>query len=220
MKTLYTFGVFLLGAHLFSGCVAPSNLEYDSARMLSTKEVDVTASYSTYLLYAYTDSTNYPLQENAAVRLSYGVNERYNFSLRYERASTNLSFNTDLISFDGAFGYNYFEVNNKLSIKQDKIALSLPIGAYQFIGNESASDLVYVFDPRLMFTIPLKEEKFNLTITPKAHFFIGDVFAGWPGLTIGSEMSGDLSRWAIQPSIGFDGFFSAGIGFRYGLIRK
>ena len=64
MKTLYTFGVLLLGAYLISGCVAPANLEYDSARMLSTNEVDVSASYSNYLLYYNTDTTSLPVQQN------------------------------------------------------------------------------------------------------------------------------------------------------------
>ncbi|MDG2244867.1 MAG: hypothetical protein P8L71_00755 [Flavobacteriales bacterium] len=219
MKTLYTFVVFLMSACLFLGCVAPTNLNYDSARMLSTKDVDGSASYSNYLLYT-TDSTSSAVQQNVSAAVHYGVSEQYNVSLKFENATGEYSIDSELISFEGTVGYNYFELNNKIGLLKDKIALSLPLGAYQFRGNENVSDFVYVFDPRLLLTIPLKEEKFNLTITPKAHFFIGDVFVGWPGLTIGSEMSSDLSRWAIHPSIGFDGYLSAGIGFRYGIIRN
>ena len=147
------------------------------------------------------------------------MNERCNVSLRFERAIGKLSLNSDLLSINDALGYNYLEVNNKLAIKQDKIALSLPVGAYHFLNQERSTNMLYVFDPRLHFTIPLKAEKFNLTITPKAHVFFGESAGMWPGLTLGSEMSSDLSRWAIHPSIGFDGFLSAGIGFRYGIIR-
>lgn len=211
MTPIKTFAGFCLVCITLFSCVAPVNLNYDSARMLDAKEVEVTGATGSYVVY-FTDSTASSIQSNVGGSIRCGITPKYNIGITYENARGAYSFESRLINLNGVIGYDFFELNNKFALLKERIALSLPVGLYAFQAEEVLNKQIYFFNPRLHFNLPLKENKANLNINPKLQMLVADGFVAWPGLSIGGEFSSNLQRWAIRPEVGFDGFFSAGIG--------
>ena len=192
MKQIHYFNLFLLSA--FTSCVAPVNLNFDSAKMLEKGSVEAQASSSAY---AYLNEV-YVTNLNFGAKAGFGVSGRYNIKLRYEC----------LLPADGNDIYNFIEIDNKISILKNKIALSLPITFY--LGNES----VLVVDPRFYFTYS-KSNKFEFTFAPKVHIALSGDSGILPGACLGFGFSKDLTKWAVRPEIGYDSYLSLGIGFSF-----
>lgn len=126
---------------IFTGCMAPINLSFDSAKMIKKGGIEVQANSSYYPEYE---------QFNYGAKIGLGVSNKYNVKLRYEA----------LLQFE--IETSYFEIENKVKLA-DWAAFSLPIGVY-------IEEDIFVFDPRLPLTFsPNKTVDFS--IIPKCHIF-------------------------------------------------
>jgi hypothetical protein len=224
MKTRF---LILVSISLFlSGCFAPLNLSYDSAKTLDKGQLEIQGAYSRY--YAPNDSLPSTLiNTNWGFSLGYGITNRYTLKFRYEYISPSNIFKDvfDTKDFNKLFSLSYFEINNKFQLRKDNLALSIPIGAYFF--NRSVSEggfgLLMSVDPRFYLSFFRSTNVFELSIIPKVHIIFGSGAGAFnPGLSLGMGFSSDLNKWAIRPELGYDGFLSFGIGANINLntVRK
>ena len=202
--------IILFVSALWTGCFAPINSTFEGAKLLDKGEVELQGNYSRYY-FPFEDEFGGNTNNNVGVAIGYGVSEKFNMKLRYERMHV-ITQDWDFFDLDGGdFGMNYLELGNKFLLREDKIAFSMPMAIYFTNFNNSP---LFSLDPRFLFTIG-GTEKFEFNIIPKAHVFIGDGVAILPGFNLGFAFSNDLNKWAIRPEIGYDTYFTIGIGMNY-----
>jgi hypothetical protein len=228
MKTRLILIIFI--SLILGGCFAPLNLSYDSAKTLDKGQIELQGAYSRY--YAPNDSlSNTLINNNLGFSLGYGITDNYNLKFRYEYINPTVTFQRIFGKVNKTFkvmnSLSYFEINNKLRLAKDNLAISLPLGAYVYNStgsNEGTGGLGWFsFDPRLYLTFFRSTGVFELTIIPKAHVLFGKLGGyGMFGLSVGMGFSSDLDKWAIRPEIGFDRFLSFGIGanFNFNTVQK
>ena len=222
-KHLLSVSIILM---LLSGCFAPVNLTYESARTLRKGEVDVQGNYSRYCdiegsLNNDYETTNY--NNNYGFKIGYGLKDGHTIKLRYEKLLVNQdNYSFGSLDFSDPFeSVSYIEVENKFKFKRwDKdIAIGIPVGYYFIKYDNLSSDGILAIDPRIYFTTPLNASNtFELNIIPKAHMFLSEGIGVNPGISVGFGFSNDLSKWAIRPEFGYDGYFSFGVGLNVNLI--
>jgi len=206
--------VGFLSIILLSGCFAPMNTVYESARTPNAGEFELSGNYSHY--YPFWVDTVYLLQptnRNYGGSLAFGLSDNFSMKFRYERMNVeSIQFWDIKIREEGENidEFDYFEIGGKLALWKDHIALSLPVGMYR-----NGENNMTTMNPRLFLT--LGGDKFEFSVIPKATILFGeDEIIAIPGATIGFGFSNDLNKWAIRPEIGFDGLFvNAGIGINY-----
>jgi len=219
MKTFK--GLFIIMFLFLAGCFAPVNLTFDSAKTLEKGQIELQGAYSRYSF-----ETDTLLNQNYGFTLGYGISDKYTMKFRYEFISPTISFESifDDETFDFLNSIHYLEINSKISLVDDALSLSLPMGVYFYNMNNSLSPESSIstglgwfsFDPRLYLTFFRKSNIFELTVIPKAHILFGSWgAAAFPGISLGFGLSSDLDRWAIRPELGFDGYLSYGIGMNY-----
>lgn len=200
-------------AFIMTGCFAPVNSVYDSAALLEEGEFQIKGNFSK-------NKNNNGLQietpnENYGGAISYGLSRHFNAGLRYERIANveqlSLESNPVFQSFD------FLEARGKVNLLKNRIAVEGAIGSY-FQQKELIN---YSFEGRLFFTHRFNKN-FELSAIPKLRFVAG-IPGGMPltpGIIFGAGISTDLDKWAIRPEIGYDGNFTAGIGFNYNFSVK
>ena len=52
------------------------------------------------------------------------------------------------------------------------------------------------------------------------HVFIGDGVGILPAINLGLGLSSNLDKWAIRPEIGYDRYFTFGVGVNYNIKPK
>lgn len=200
----------LLLTILFTGCIAPLNSVFDSAKLLDKGEFEVQGNYSKY--YDYTWGAGY-IHDNYGVGIGYGLTDQFGLKLRYERglAAANPDLGTE------PFQFNIIELSGKFEVVEDKIAFAIPITT---IFSPNGIDL-YTVSPRFLLTYTNWNNRIELNFIPKAHVFIGTNSVGLrPGVNLGFGFSSDLSKWAVRPEIGYDGYLNFGIGTNIYIGRK
>lgn len=224
MKTKAIF--ISLMALLLSGCVVvPVNLSYESARMLDKGQIQLQGSYSRYNTVKDTSAN---LCNNFGFAAAYGVSEKYSIGVRYEHLDMTPAFgdvfdSEDTEDFSQILKMNYIEVNNRIRLKEDFIAIGIPVGMYivndVIDTEENFNSWGYFFiDPRIYFTFFAKSDIFELSIVPKVHIIAGFLGAQViPGISLGIGLSSDLNKWAIRPEIGYDKYLSFGVGVNFNI---
>jgi hypothetical protein len=214
--------VVLLGlmSILMSGCFAPVNLSYDSAKTLNKGQIEVQGMYSRYDVTNDTLATAL-INQNYGISVGYGFTDKYTVKARYEYIEPTITFQKIFDEIDEEFNemnsMSYFEINNKLMLIDNVLSVSLPLGAYFY--NTKAIDIKnggmgwLSFDPRVYVTFFRSTDIFELSVVPKLHVLFG-TFGGYvtPGISLGIGLSSDLDRWSIRPEIGYDNYLSFGIG--------
>jgi hypothetical protein len=238
MKTL---SILLISISLLlTGCFAPVNLSYESAKTLNEGQAEVQGSWSQY--YAMNDSTHQTtrLNNNFGGSFAYGITDKYTMKLRYEYMNFSPMFkdifgeNSDLSSDLSALtSMSYFELNNKIKLVKNNFSVGLPLGLYIYnkslfhesdsTGNKSGLGLGWVcFDPKFYISFFRKTKVFELTVIPKAHVMFG-YFGAYAqlGISMGMAFSSNLDRWAIRPEIGYDKFLSFGVSgcYNFNIIK-
>jgi hypothetical protein len=216
-----------------AGCFAPINLTYDSAKTLDKGQIQVKGNYSRYNVMEKTvNDTSYSglINENFGFSIGYGISDKFTMSAKYEYMKPTITFQKIFgeISedFNGMNSMSYFEIDNKLNLVENNLAISLPLGAYFYNTKvlEQAKGGMgwFSFDPRLYVTFFRKTNIFELSIIPKLHILFGS-FGGYvqPAISLGMGFSSNLDRWAIRPEIGLDQYFSFGVGanFNFNTIK-
>lgn len=185
----------------------PSNLNFDSARMLEKNQVEIQGSGSYYVNHdANFEEVGEDLtQLNFGFRFGLGITEKYNFKLKTEFMMPSYNY----VDYNiGQLNMLYVELDNKFRLGENA-AFSLPLGLY--VGDFPAIQL----DPRFYITV-IPSDKFDFTIIPKCH--ISGLGAGGiiPGISVGAGFSSDLTKWAIRPEIGYDLWsLSGGVSISY-----
>jgi hypothetical protein len=209
--TITSLGLMLM--LLSTGCFAPINSTFESAKLLEKGTIEVQGSASAY--YEFEEENVLNINNNFGFAVGYGVSDQFNMKLRYERINSDYSFMFQNNQIDIKELANYFELSNKISLKKDKIALSIPIGIYQLSEESGLGNNIFgILDPRLFLTFS-KSKTFEFNVIPKVHISLGDEITFMPGINVGLGLSSDLSKWAIRPEIGFDGYLTVGVGANY-----
>lgn len=207
---------------LLTGCFAPVNLTFESAKTLNKGEIDVQGNYSSY--YEPWQNSSMPgffnTNNNFGTKVGYGINDRYTIKFRYEHFAILTSYDFELFDLSGLSDHisvNYFEIENKFKFKHANIAFGAPIGYYSFWVDNKATNGAFSIDPRVYFTFFGSSSKFELNFIPKAHILLIDGMIFQPGVCLGFGFSSDLKKWAIRPEVGFDGYVSFGISLNLNL---
>ena len=212
MRKSFFVLLLFLAVFLIQGCFAPLNSVFENATLPSKHELQVKASASTYYGPDFDlgeeDSKNLiHYNDNLGIALRFGFTDKFNLGLRYEHLFVRNEFEL----FDDTEPYrgqiNYYELSSKINLKENKMALDIPIGLYDYEG-----EFVFAIDPRYIVTFR-KSQKFEINLFPKIHIFIGDGIQFIPAIGAGLGLSSDLDKWAFRPEIGLDGnlFFGAGV---------
>jgi hypothetical protein len=205
---------------LMTGCFAPVNLSYDSAKTLNKGQIEVQGMYSKYDVTNDTLSTAL-INQNYGISFGYGFTDKYTVKARYEYIDPTITFQKvfgDISDeFNGMNSMSYFEINNKLMLIKNTLSLSLPLGAYFYnskvIDARNGGMGWLSFDPRVYLTFFRSTNIFELSLIPKLHVLFG-TFGGYvtPGISLGIGLSSNLDRWSIRPEIGYDKYLSFGVG--------
>ena len=170
----------LLFATLFlSRCVAP----YESARMLPKGTSEVKAGYTQTRFYDGADAGK--LDDGWGVGFGYGLTDRFNLKVRYERFYS-----------DEGRG-NYLGAGPKLAIIPNRIAAALPFSL--FFGEQSQT---WAVSPMLLFTLPNASNTFEATFGARSDLFPEEENGLLFSFNLGFGWSKNLDQWSIRPDLG------------------
>jgi hypothetical protein len=196
------------------GCFAPVNLVYEDARMLGKGEVELLGSYSRYagqvddgglLLYNF----------NLGIQAGLGLAEVWDLKLDYEHLRLTTAYdvaNTRLVRWDETSPMHYLEIENKISLYRDHVALGIPLGYYLLLADEEEVEGMFILDPRVYLTYTNPKHTISVNLVPKIHLWLEKDPFLFPGISLGLGLSTDLDKWVVRPEVGYDGYFSIGIG--------
>jgi hypothetical protein len=217
MKTILSKPIFVLSLALSiilcNACIVPLNSSFESARTLKKGEVELMGNYSKYTFAS--DGESEVANNNIGLRIGYGISDKFDLKFRYER----------LTSAEYREGYNYLAIAPKIGFLSNKIAFTVPVGAYfQSIGKDSGSD--FFMSPKFLFTYPANN-KFEVTFATKADIFFEKNSDLLLGFNFGLGFSDDLDRWALRPEIGMmidpgekGKIWTFGIGLNFNIKSK
>jgi hypothetical protein len=208
-------GFILLISIVLQGC-APVFSELQSARTVGKNRVEFTPSYSSVNFAA--DGERDKMQKHIGLQAAYGISDKVDIRVRYERAwEAEGSIKENGISI-GAIGA-------KFSLIEDKIAFYLPIG--RAFGEDTED--TWQMHPTFIFTMPVVAEKIDVTIAPKYLISFCEGCENLLAINLGLSLSDDLTRWAIRPEYGMlfnpgeEGHFnqfSIGVSYTFGQDRE
>lgn len=199
-RTAVKVSFALLALFVFSSCMVPVNLNFESAKMLEKGDFELQGNGSSYSLPSEQMEID---QLNIGLKYGMGITDKYNLKLRVEGLFP-------IWEGETTEGFIFIEIDNKLKLGK-MAAVSLPLGVYtSFSGGASLQ-----FDPRFYLTF-IQTDNFDLTFIPKCHIFGLRKDALFPGISIGAGFSSDFNKWAIRPEVGYDRLsLSGGISFTY-----
>jgi len=198
--------LFIFSTITTFSCHAPVNLYHDTAKMLEKDELKLTGNYANYI----TLEEREPLTENFGLSIDYGISNKYNLGIHYERINSRIFTTEEEIELDDLLdswdtsvplNLNYARINNKFSLKKDKISVGLPAEVYF-----NADGFLTGFSPHLIFTVG-NNPFFEANISPKLNMFFttgeNQIYgAVLPGISLGFGLSTNLEKWALRPEIG------------------
>ncbi len=168
-------------------------------------------------LYEKTGTTN----NNFGFRLGYGLTERFDLKLRYEKMAFTRHFDGRLRTAQ------YFSITPKFAVIPGHFSVFIPIGRYYAnyeSDNSKYSQRIGSVSPYLMYSMTSKNQKFDLSAHVKSDFiyeFDTDAESNlYLGAGLGVGFSKDLRKWAIRPEVGIssDGsgtYWNYGIGLQF-----
>lgn len=235
MKSLQIVMLFsFFSLVLFSCAFAPVNNQYEKAGTLKKGNIELSGNYTRYSGSGggETISTN----NNLGFRAGYGISDKFDLKLRYERLAPTNGFGLDLFDEDvndDADGkikaISYYSIVPKFALIPEKLSLLIPISHYSFqeeIEGEENGNLNSIA-PQLIYTLSNSKNKTDFSFGLKADCLFGNGGGGGVllGTTIGAGFSSDLSKWAVRPEVGASflgggAFLSYGIGLQLILVKK
>lgn len=213
-KTLPLFSVLVISI-IFCSCsiVSPVFNQFETAKTLQKGNVELMGNYSGYHGASFSDET--AVNKNLGFRFGYGVSDEVDLKFRYERLMPTQT-NDDLL------GANFYSFITKISLKEDALALLVPISLYDAKekSTNGEDDVQYSFSsisPQLLYTYTNDKNTVDVTGSVKMEIlFAGGGGGVLFGVNAGAGFSSNLSKWAIRPELGI---LSIGPGFflSYGL---
>ena len=204
-------GLILIIPIVLQGC-APVFSELQSARTVGKNRVEFTPSYSSVSFAA--DGEREKMQKHVGIQVAYGISDKIDIRVRYERAwEEGGDIKEDGISI-GAIG-------PKFNLLEDRVAFYIPIGrAFGEYTEET-----WQIHPTFLFTIPAVPDKIDITFAPKYLISFCEGCENLLAINLGLSFSDDLNRWAIRPEYGMlfnpgeEGHFSQfsiGVSYAFG----
>jgi len=222
LKTLTCGSIAMISVILLlSSCIsmAPVNSTFESAKTLSKGQFELQGHYSKYTYREKSEeagiaTTNEASNANVGVRVGYGISDRLDLKLRYERLKPLLQEDKDQVD-----RINYFSLTPRYNILKDYISGGVELGLYKTTVKDAESgdysESAFVISPRLAFTYP-STPYFDLTLTSKLDIFT-EGSGNYLGLNLGCGLSSDMNVWSLRPEAGLM-FSLDDIG--YGVVWK
>ncbi len=214
-KTILIVALYSTG--MFSCAFVPVNNQYEKAGTLKKGNMELSGNFSRNSISG--DGGSEGINNNIGFRVGYGVSDKFDLKIRYERLMPTRKNEED---FSGA---NYFSIVPKIALIPDQMSLLMPLSFYTFknqFNDASTNESLTSFAPQILYTITGAKKKSDFTFGLKADFLFGgggddnNGAALIPGLTLGAGFSSDLNKWAIRPEIGAS-FLGAGAFINYGI---
>lgn len=207
-----------LCAILFSCAFAPVNNQYEKAGTLKKGNLELAGSFTGYSVAGGGESGS--SNNNFGFRVGYGISDKFDLKLRYERLIPAAGFNSDFNGDEEIKAINYFSIVPKFALIPEKLSLLVPVSHYSykevFNGEEFNASLNSI-TPQLIYTLSNAKNKVDFSFGLKGDCFFGEGGASlFMGTTAGAGFSSDLSKWAIRPEIGAS-FIGGGAFLSYGL---
>ena len=172
---------------MLQSCVTPFS-ELQSARLVGKNNVEITPAYTT--TSSTSDGETEGVQNHVGLHAAFGLSSNVDLRCRYEYIW--------LKEDDFGNGVNVIGLGPKVSLLENKIALSLPIGAA--FGKDVEDQ--WEFQPSILFTWPAIEDKLDITFAPKYIATFCEDCTDFAAFNLGLAISSDLSSWAIRPEYG------------------
>ena len=216
MKIIIYFLVMSL--LLFQSCM---NTNFDTAKMLQKGNTEIGGSFSHYIASNHGESNDFG--NNIGLRVGYGFTDKFNMRLTYDKfipPGNNL----------GGESYSALSMTPKISLVQNKLALTLPVGLGFYSNDEGDSESRWVISPAVLYTSTAQTNKFDLTGSFRVIKYFpkqkdsdqGITSDALLGFNIGAGFSNDLNVWAVRPEVGLiinpnesGTVWTLGIGFQY-----
>lgn len=204
MKSIILFSA-AAACLIISGCVsmAPVSNTFESARTLDKGQAELMGNYSmAYFSWEdeegakQTDQTN----NNIGLRIGYGVVNRFDIKMRYERLMPVTEEDKAMIN-----GANFIGLGPRYAIVKDRLTGGIDFGFYWYRVKETEdsdpyNDSMFAISPKLAFTVPANRN-FDVTLGTKLDLFTSDDVNLWH-VNLGFGFSSDASKWALRPEIG------------------
>lgn len=182
---------------ILHSCVAPVNLQFESASMLEKGETEIQASGSTYY-YDIEDGLEVT-NRNVGYKFGYGISEEHNIKLRQEF----LFVDQELVSV-------FSEIDNKFKMHKN-FALSIPAGYY-------TNAKVVAVSPRIYMTA-LPSNHVDVTFIPKLNYkldLITNESSLYPSFSFGMGFKSENNLWSFRPEVGWEGY----LGYGFAITKK
>lgn len=210
-----------------SSCASllPVNHQYEKAGTLGKGGVELSGHVTKYDVshFGRTETSN----KNYGLRAGYGVSDRFDLKMRYERMAFSSNFDNRLRDAD------YFSLVPKFALIPRQLSVMMPLSVY--IARDTAEGkefrrTVKSIAPQAVVSFTNRTNKFDLSFMPKMDFLVEDGYNSqsdfFVGMSVGAGFSADLDRWAIRPEIGYSSngqkarYLSYGIGVQIFLRKK
>jgi hypothetical protein len=172
---------------LLPSCVSPFS-ELQSARLVGKNNVELTPAYTT--TSATSDGETDGIQNHVALHAAFGLSSKVDLRMRYEYLWTK--------DDDFGNGISVIGFGPKVSLLENRIALSLPIGTA--FGDEITD--TWEFQPSVLFTLPAIPDKLDITFAPKYILTFCEDCDDLMAFNLGLAISNNVSSWAIRPEYG------------------
>ena len=227
MKLYRNICIFIISSISFLSCAfAPVNNQYEKAATLQKGNMELSGSYSSYSASG-SENTN----RNFGGRFGYGVTDKFDLKLRYERLMpTDGLKGTDVFDEGQIKRVNYFAIIPKFSLVPQTLSLLVPISHYGFkeeVDGKENKGVLNSIAPQILYTTTNKKNRTDFSVGFKADCLFNDEGGAGVllGTTLGAGFSSDLDKWAIRPEVGAlfiagGAFVSYGVGVQFMLQKK
>jgi hypothetical protein len=194
------FWLAIIGFSLLLNSCAPPFSEMQSARLVGEKKLEILPSYS--YVYYNVDGDHGGIQNHGGLQLAYGYSEKTDIRLRYEQIWIT---NDSLKNFTAILGGG-----PKFSVLKNYIAFYAPIGRALKKDNNTS----WKFYPTFLFTLPLFNDKLDITFSPKYMISFCKDCNNLLALNLGLSLGKDVKKWSLRPEYGI--LFQPGESGHYG----
>jgi hypothetical protein len=207
--------------------VTPVLNSYEKAGTLGHGNAEAAVSYTGYNTTAYERSAH--THNNVGFRVGYGLSERFDLKVRYER------FTSVLRQGERVPAANYYSLIPKVALVPGSLSLSTPLSQYTYkevVDGKAYSHGVNSIASQLHYTYTFPRDRIDVTGGLKADFVYGqrgsqkehDLLLS---TSLGAGFSTDVNKWAIRPEVGFlysaanvTTYVTYGVGVQYTIFGK
>lgn len=217
--------VMLVVSGLFSSCasVLPLNHSFEKAGTLGEGGVEISGHVAPYEIHHFDRWDRGG--ENYGFRVGYGMSDRFDLKLRYDRMNVSPAFDGRLRSTQA------ISFIPKFAAVPQKLALLMPFTHYtnRFDNGYRYKEELLSVAPQFLYTFTNRKQRIDLTLGSKTDIIFGMNGADgnnlFFGAHVGAGFSTDLRKWAIRPEIGVSGapdetFMHYGLAIQIFLRRK